>query len=221
MGRKRSKEKSRKKEPKATGSYLDPKDEFLYSPNKITIRDLAKRWKGKKGCSHSVLSKKAWREGWVERREEIWKDIRAKVRDEYVSEIATKMKDSIVDANERHINHGQVMQGVGVKTIKQFHEKVGSIEKPENALRVASTMIKNGVDIERKALGLADRVVKIKFAKEIGKEFVQIVTKYVHDEEVLSNIAREIDGVVEKKTDELEDILDELDAGPTGKSSLH
>ena len=82
-------------------------------------------------------------------------------------------------------------------------EKLGEL-KPVDALRVAIQAAKNGIEIERKALGLADQVINIQFVKETAKEFITIVAKYVRDEGVLKNISEDIQLMVERETSNLE-----------------
>lgn len=195
--------------------YPTPRDEYVYSPEAVSLSELAKRWKGEPGCGYGNLEKRCRLDGWVAERDKFWGGVRKRMAEQAQAEIADRMKDSIVEANERHMEQGQMLQTVGQTLVVKFASKredgttpMDDI-RPGEGLRIAARASKDGVDIERKALGLADRVVQVQFAKETAAEFVEIVTKYVSDPDVLENIAKDVDGIVERHRVGLEEEMGE------------
>jgi len=205
MGRKKSKKKMK---------YMNPMDEYIYSTDKITIPELAKKWKGVKGCSQVSLVKRCAKEKWKSKREKFWKDIRDDMQKMAAEQIAADMAEGVLETNRRHRQQGQILQNVANKIIKHFvglhKDDMGKIKdmKTGEALRVAIKGVTDGANLERKALGLADTILKVQFVKEIGAEFVDIVTKYVSDPVVLENIARDIEALINKESEDLEEMIE-------------
>jgi hypothetical protein len=187
--------------------YPDPKTQYVYTPEPgISIGDLAEEWKGVKNCSIHNLRRRRTAEGWVKERERVHEEVREKARELYISETSTRMKDSLVEANERHLKTGQVVESVALKTIQKYHDNLDDM-KTDSALRMAVAAAKTGVDIQRKALGMADQVVKYTFAKDMSKEIVEIIAKYVVDPNVLENIMRDFESIVEREKGSLDEAM--------------
>lgn len=212
MGRKKKKKRTKR------GKYLTPYDEYVYSPEPITLKELAKKWKGHKGASLGQLGRLSTEYNWPGDRKRVWKEIRNKMERMTTEKIAVEMRDSVVETNRRHRQHGKAMQGIGVKTLAKFRDKVEDMKVGEG-LRIALKALKDGVDVERKALGLADQVIKVQFAKDMGREFVEIVTKYVNDPDVLENINRDIGAVIERESSELDEMVES--AGLSEDTTIH
>lgn len=171
--------------------YVSPRDHYVYSPEKITIREIAVIWKGVKFCKHDTLVNRAVREKWVQKRKEFWERAAKKAEEK----LATKASRQIVKANERHIGIGKALQGTAAKVLKV---SVGELDKrpddlkPGEGLRVSASMAKAGVDIERRGLGLADSVVHVQNVREIVMKVLSVVSRHVQEPDILQNIVHDL-----------------------------
>lgn len=211
MGRKKKKSGNVVK----LGDYNTPKDEYMYSPVKISIVALSKKWKGvKKGYTFPSLIRKSQDEGWPRLRKNYQIVLKKEVEKKITAKLSERMSSGVVDANFRHIKLGQLMQDFGSSMIKYDNDrkcfyiqdpKSGEIIIPKNLGEIVR-FIKEGAILERKALGLADQIVKIQFARELGEMYFEIVGKYITEVSVLKNISGEIENVIAREEESLEQL---------------
>lgn len=171
--------------------YASPKDHYIHSARRLTVKQVAKAWAGIKGCSHHNLANRAVKERWLDQRKRFWKKASAKAEER----MATKASRQIVKANERHIGLGKALQGTAAKVLRssvEGIEKQPEDLKPGEGLRVSASMAKTGVEIERKGLGLADQVVHVQNVREIVVKVLGVISRHVHEPDVLQNIIHEL-----------------------------
>jgi hypothetical protein len=185
----------------------DPCDHYIYNPTPVTIRELHEIWKAERGASEQWLKMRCADEGWVSKRKKHFNDLFAMVAEESKEKLASEMADNVVDANKRHIQYGRMIQAIASKLIKFHQDSLGELKIGE-AMRLAIKAAKDGVDIERKALGLADQVVRVQFTKDVAKETIDIITKYIQDPNILENIVRDLDGMVDKQSEILQEQME-------------
>jgi len=195
---------------------LDPFSVYVQDPE-MSLPGLSR----KIGVPLNTLKKISAREGWVERKKRFWDDVRRQATEDAARRISEEMGDAIVEATRRHRDEGKGLQTVGVKMLREADRLIKAAEegwkcpecgkpvglpklKPGEALRAAVQSVKGGVEVERRALGLAETIVKIEFAREYGKVVVDIVGKYIDDPVVLRNIARDLDSFTAAEEEKLE-----------------
>ncbi len=187
--------------------YVSPRDQYVHSPEKITVRELAVIWKDVKHCKYNTLANRAVREKWVRKRKDFW-DRAAKKAEE---KLAVKASKQIVDANMRHIGIGKALQGTAAKVLRASVDELDKRPedlKPGEGLRVSASMAKAGVDIERKGLGLADQVVHIANVREIVVKVLGVVSRHVQEPDVLQNIIHELRALEAEEEETMrEDVL--------------
>lgn len=197
------------------GEFETPRDEYIFSSIRISFEDLASKWKGvKKGYSFANLLRNSRKENWPLQRKDYQKKVRKEIDKRTVEKLGDKLSNTIVDANLRHMKLGQMMQEFGSSMIVVDEEnKCMYIQDPITKERIVPKnvneivrVIKEGADLERKALGLADQVVKVQFARELGEIYFNIISKYIIDVTILKNIAGEIEGTLLKEEEKLENL---------------
>ena len=212
-GRKLSKEALKRRRRIQQFGWPDPADHYIFNPETITIAELAKHWHGERGCTEQWLRVRCADEKWVSKRKDHFNSLYAMIAEESQEKLAGEMADNVVDANRRHIRGGRLIQSISMKLIEYYKMDLKKMRTGE-AMRIAIKAMKDGVDIERKALGLADQVVKVQFTKDMAKEFLGVVSKYIQDPDVLENIVADLDGIVNEQADELQNMI-EQESNPT------
>lgn len=194
--------------------YLIPENEYVQSPEPVTIKELSRRWKGVESCSHSNLIRKCHQEKWPEKRKQFWSNVREKTENKLEDKLADGMASAMIEANVRHIREGKKLQSFGSSCFRKKEDGGYEIIDPSTGETISMKvvgdvvrMLKEGAELERKALGMADQVVNIKFARDKGRQFVDIVTKYVDDPVILKNILDEFNDIIQKESEELDRIV--------------
>ena len=195
--------------------YESPRDHYVYSPEKITINEVAIIWESIVKCTASNLLNKANKEKWVKQRKKFW----AKAADKADARMATKASKQIVDANLRHIGMGKALQGTAAKVLKTSIETMTENPedlKPGEGLRVSTTMAKAGVDIERKGLGISDSLVHVANVREIVGKVLGVIARHVREPDILQSIIFDLQALEQEEHERMEKevlMLSEPDEG--------
>ena len=195
--------------------YTDPKDQFIRSRYYVTLLDLAEQWEKHGGYSHRLLATRSGKEGWQELRKDYWEGIRKEGAKELDNNRIKEMKALVLQANKEHFDSGGSLISTGYKISKQFWDKEGWKKiKPKEAARILPQIYKTGVELQRKGLGLADKVVRVQHTREITYSIVQIIAKYVTDSQTFESIIQDMEQLIddEEKTleGEVNSTLDEM-----------
>lgn len=100
--------------------YASPKEEYIMTPadgsgKGITVKELAEKWKGQKGCSFRSLKRKCAEENWRRLRAEFWQE----ALDAKYKRQAESLGESVADAKQRYIRIVQVAIGKLVEAMKE------------------------------------------------------------------------------------------------------
>jgi len=218
MARHRSKSpNTHPKKPKR--DYPSPRSEYVYNPVPVTVRHLVEKWEGVKGCSESNLTKKCNRERWADRREEY----QARVMKETTRKLSEKDSDRRTEilekASERHMNAGRKLQDTAddyrmagrMKLFGKFKcphcGEVVPVPKDDvkatDAFRASVSGTSKGVEIERKGLGIADRVEVEYRTTEIVREVIQVLEVIITDPDVMAEAVYRLQQIGKKDREEL------------------
>jgi hypothetical protein len=80
----------------------DPKNLYIKSEEPISLRQLAKLYKGKKGCSLTTLETRCNKENWPKLRSEFWGEVEAKTRQKEIEKKSDLLAASLADLNQKH-----------------------------------------------------------------------------------------------------------------------
>jgi len=156
------------------GGYLDPEDQYVHDPGKPGLRKIAKLW----GLSQSTVENRSTKGGWTRKRDDFWRKVRARHEEEMAEESA----ELIARANREHIKTGQAYRGAAGSILERLYKRLkeegGDKElKMGEGLRVSTQMMKAGVDVERKGLGLADTTVYVQNTRESIDKLVGVLER--------------------------------------------
>lgn len=196
-----------RKKPKSEvniDGFLDPKDHYIYTD--LSIMDLSKKWKGVKGCSERNLSKRCTIEGWAEER----RKHREAYNDELSNSIVQKKVSQRMKSMENWQEYGQEVQGIAMKMLRKSEIEIEDMDSVK-AARAGIAMLKNGVDIEMKGLGIHDDMRNIKAMKEFASVVVSIIRKYLGDQlELINSIAFDIDTALSEQQQKVDTKLGKI-----------
>lgn len=178
--------------PGPATAYDTPKDEYIYSPVKVSFEQLVERWRGRPGgLSLQGFWHRSRKDGWLRQREEFWSKARELANQRMMEQAAGR----IAEANDRHINLGIGVQGLTAQLLNASSVKEDAVNEalgPGERLRAIANLVKVGVDVERKGLGMADQIVYIHAVKEIVRDMLVVVERYVKDPDVYGNIVKDL-----------------------------
>lgn len=190
--------------------YPTPMHEYIFSPEQVIYSELAERWKGVPGWKPTTIHNRGQEEGWPRRRREFWEGVHREVENRVQGKIAETMAENIVETNNRHIAFGRLLQSFGKAMMVVDSEGTIKIKDPTTGNYIAATtvgdairFIREGAEMERKAFGLADQVVRVQFARDVGKKYFDIIKKYIDDPALLRNIMTDFEEDIQKEVDEL------------------
>lgn len=204
----------RVKKPKSTaigtddGSvvYADPKSQYIRSRKHIPLEKLAPQWRHVRGCSIQKLKRRSSEEGWIEERKKYWQDMTKLVAKELDEARVREMKELVLRANKEHFELGGSLISTGYKISKHFWDnKSWQDLAPREMARILPSLYKTGVDLQRKGLGLADKVVRVQHTREITQNVVQILVKYINDSQTFESIIQELEQLVDDEEKTLEE----------------
>lgn len=140
-------------------TYLDPRDEYVRSPDGITLDALTEKWHREHGDGYSTswLRKRSAREGWQKERLAYWERARNitatkeldKTADEHarIIERYTRLLDGVVAGSVRYLQQFQPPEGA---TPEERAEFVPPFKGPGEASKVLML----AVELDRKVRGL-------------------------------------------------------------------
>jgi hypothetical protein len=196
-------------EKKPESKFKNPREEYIYSEDPISIDMLAKKWAWKKNCSRFTLNQKSRHQYWKQVRKNFWDECAKKREEEFHKQIVTKDVEELVEASRRHKQLGQTMQGLFHTSIKKEKGKTYLIRSDGEEIPLKAGDViragKEGFEIERKALGYTDQVVQISFAEDVMSQVFDIVCKYIDDPSVVRNIQADLDVIRKKHQEKLEE----------------
>lgn len=187
--------------------YSDPREDFVHNPAHPTLEDISRRW----GVPLGTLKERCHKRGWVAAREEFWAGVREAAEEKVRAQLSDEMAAGIIDANKRHLSLGKTLQQCGASVLfvgpdgrPHYRDPATGEEIQVKTVGDVIRFVQTGVDIERKALGLADQVVRVQMARDLAKTFMTAVTKYVQDPAALRNIAKDVAAAVKAEEDGVE-----------------
>jgi len=183
--------------------YYGPRNEYVFSPEKPDFRVLAKKW----DISYDTIRQASSDQKWPDQRDNFWRRVQDKKEKEIERRLAADMSDAVIDANKRHMTQGQVLQELGNALISKVQKLMAEDAdlKLTDAARTAVRAVKEGAELERKALGLVETIMHVTMARDFGIRIVNVVAKYVDEPATLRNIRKDISGEIEKEEVKLEE----------------
>jgi len=182
-------------DPAKPVTYLNPKDEYVRSPEKVTISALANKWhhEDRDGYSEPWLKKRCSKEGWRNLRLAHWERARsvtiAKELDDTAEAHATVIK--------RYTTLLDGMMGGAVRYLKQFEppegtppEERSTFMPPFKGPGEAAAVLQKCIELDRKVRGMDVQ----KIADVTGEDIATDYYSEAGDEE-LERIIAEADAV--------------------------
>lgn len=195
MGRRKLGDKKTKL-PEIIDPKEDPKVIYITSVPSVTLQQIADMFKGKRGYSVANLNKRAREEGWIEARKQWQTRLQAMALDEIAKDKAVQ----VAKANERHIELGEEIEDAARLALKSavdsMKEKIEAgepidLKMADKLLRTAGSVAKQGVDINRKGMGLADQIVFVKNVREIVVRIVTVLANVLSGHPDLFAVAKD------------------------------
>lgn len=199
-------------------TWKSPHDEFVYGREELTIEQIAEKWHGKhkkiKYLSkdiHGDQCDQVWdreeiltmyrRQDWEFTRKHFQRSTEIRTVQRYQEKLVEIDAQELADATKKH-------REVGNRLINIFmrHTEGGRfVDEHGNPLEVKPTDVirsgKEGVGVERKALGLADDAVRIEFINKVCCIVNETIVKYVDDPSVLRSIGKDLERDLRKVID--------------------
>lgn len=206
MGRK----KSDKKLEELKGEWKNPREMYVFSEVPVTLKQAARAF----GKSCDTVARNAAKDKWKWHRKRYQEKMRARVEEELLQRQTESRARAIEQANARHVQGGQKIQtlaGAVYDKMAPALEKDNADMKTSEGLRVATTMFREGVAVERRGLGLEDQIVKVTFVRILVQQVLQIIQKYVTDPIIYENITKDMELMVSEERSELDEVLAEIE----------
>lgn len=210
MGRRRSTGRVVRR-GKRPGKWMSPREQFIFSLEPVSVAGLAKMWMGyPQGCSEKTMQKKCNEGRWREKR----KEYQARVMEETTRKFQEKDSDNRTEMLKKsftmHVKEGQALQRIGMEVLVKVRNVIAATEdggmKPSEALRAISQVVSKGVEIERKGLGIADRVEVEYRTTEIVREVIQVLEVIITDPDVMAEAVYRLQQIGKKDREELQRI---------------
>lgn len=96
----------------------DPRDLYVKSPEPLSIPDLAKQFKGKKGMSKGQLYRRCREENWVKRRKDYFDKVEQKAEVISVERAASKKAITLDELNEEAANRARMLLKINEQKLK-------------------------------------------------------------------------------------------------------
>lgn len=221
MARHRSKLQKPRGKPRGIGghgTWQSPREQFVYGPE-VTLADLSREWEGLKGCSHDWLIKKARSGKWKKWREEYQARNLQETERKFLEKDSDRRTRILEKATERHMEVGRKYLDTADDYRMAGHVRLfgkfkcphcgGAVPVPKDevkatdAFRAAIQGMIKGVEVERKALGIADRVELDYRFTEMSREVIQVIEMFVTDVDVMENIVYKLQQIGKKDREEL------------------
>lgn len=199
-----------KKLPHPDG-WANPAEHYIYGEESLTIPRLAGLWRGHRGCSERMLRDRCAKEKWVVRRERYQKELMERAQRKLVAERSDRKAEQIERTLEEHAKEAREARkagrqfmnvAIGLSAKKARCEHCGELTsipaddmKAEAAMRSGVTTWDKGVNVERKAMGVFDRIVIYERTAEIAVMVMDIVGRYIDSPEVMQNIIRDLESM--------------------------
>jgi hypothetical protein len=195
--------------------FSSPDDEYIFVPEKIGLRALAEKWE----ISFSTIRARSKRGSWVERREVYQRGVMEETVRKF-KEVDSKRRTKILeDAAERHMQEGRELQDTAEQyRIAGLARLLGKTKCPHcggevpvpkdkvkstDAFRAAVQGVGKGVEVERKALGIADRVEVEYRTTEIVREVIQVLEVVITDPDVMAEAVYRLQQIGKKDREKL------------------
>jgi len=191
--------------------FKNPREEYIFAdPSEaLSMPEVARRWAAKypKRYTEDGILKAATVHNWRGERENFLEYINRERTRIYGQKMAELKADELIEATKRHRNLGNTLQNLLWNKLKYEKGEMLLMHNGQSVDIKASDIIraaKEGVAIERKALGLVEMVVNVQFAEELVNNYTQVVSKYVTDPVLLRSIGRDLESVLTAKYEQLE-----------------
>jgi hypothetical protein len=129
----------------------DPRDHYIYSENKISLKELSKLYRGKRGCSFSWLKKRCGSEGWEVLRTRYHAEKDQKTREKILEQTSEKKAKTLSQLNEEHSKRVQNLIKINEQILKQamsqeIDQETGEIRtviamSPSDIRRITASII--------------------------------------------------------------------------------
>ena len=200
--------------------FTDPKWEFIYSPDSLTLDEVAEHWKGYKGCSISRLQQRSSSEHWMRLRAEHKEKMEREIAARLSKDAASERAEQISKARKVHFNVGSLLMERGAKFLqdgKPVSRECPHCKQPITIRLAPADMmrpsdgrafIKDGVDIQRKGLGLDEAQVNVLQLGEMVNVVVAIIQKHVTDLPTYKAIRYDLLALHKTAEKDLEEVLE-------------
>jgi len=195
--------------------FLCPRDHYIRSD--ITLEEVAKYY----GKNFSALRDKASKEKWTTKRKEFRLMVDQKV-EQAVKEQTEKETDEIEKVRKHHFDMGNFLTLISQNFFKNGAPVTRNIKCPHckeshvhtvrlSAMEMMNPSIgvramKDGIEIQRKGLGLADFTVTVNHTREIAVDILNVIRTYVVDPDIYRNISTGIRSIVRREEDNLKSL---------------
>jgi hypothetical protein len=195
-------------------AFDTPREEYVYGG--AGLMEVILRWQGQKSWTEKSIRYRHDTEGWKGQREQFVRVLANERTMAFARKLADLESDELSKAIKRHRQLGYIYQQVPISK-QRVVEKRGPdgvarkevifVDNGEQVQMTASDIRnfgKDGVAMERKALGLADEVIRVEFAQTLVEEVWTCITKYVDDPATIRNLGEDIHAVLLKREEALE-----------------
>lgn len=131
----------------------DPKDYYVQSGQRVTIAQLAKIYKGVRGCSESRLHRRAAEEGWSKERQEFKRRTAEKTIEKTAEIVAKRSAKNLADLNIQHLEEVNTLKSYFKQLLKQG--VIDSQDDHGNLVRKVTLTAKELRSISQSLLDLA------------------------------------------------------------------
>ena len=195
--------------------FLGPRDRYIRTEE--TLEQIAKRY----GKNLSALKMKAAKEKWTDKRKEFQSMVNRGV-EQAIKEKFDNEADEIEKVRKHHFDLGKFCTLVGETFFKNGAPVTRNIKCPHcdeshvHTIRLSGMemmnpsvglrALKEGVEIQRKGLGLADLTVTVNHTREIAVDILNVIRTYVVDPDIYRSISTGIRSIVRREEDNLKSL---------------
>jgi len=201
---------------KASRKFITPENEYIFSSENITIKELSEKWKGLHGCSFPNLKDRCAKENWRQRRKRHWAEM-ARKENEVIERETIERKQAIIEkAREKHFQGGAKLMDLSNSALKDgsvvtrlcphckkrntFRLTIQEQMNPQATIRAMQV----GIDIQRKGLGLEDLHFHFNETKQVINTTMEVIEKYVTEPDLYRSIRNGLLEVLRKEQERVD-----------------
>jgi len=192
--------------------FLGPRDRYIRSEE--SLEQIAKHY----GKSKRWIEIRSAKEKWTDKRKEFQSMVNRGV-EQAIKEKVREEEDEIENVRRHHFDMGNFLITVSENFFREGAPVTRNIKCPRcdkshvhtirlSAMEMMNPSIgvkamKDGIEIQRKGLGLADFTVTVNHAREIAVDILNVIRTYVVDPDIYRSISTGIRSIVRREEDNL------------------